>query len=206
MSLTAKGRRRRDALLDAVVTVLERAGPAAVTHRAVAAEAGVPVSAATYYFTTIDDLLVEALRRAVDEEPALISASAPHDAGALARGLHAYAVQRRATAVAHYELLLLATRRPALRPDAERWYASLEAVLDAGFPAAAGEHPSDRGRRLTGVAMAIDGLILRVLWRGEPDTPHAIEIALEPLLQPLREPPQPLNRVPGAVERFSASS
>lgn len=185
MSLTEKGRRRREALLDAVVAVLEREGPAAVTHRAVAADAGVPVSAATYYFSSIDDLLVEALRRAVEEESALLPPETPADIGALARALHGYAVERRATAVAHYELLLLATRRPVLRPDAERWYASLEATLDAAFPAAAGEHPDQRARRLESAAMALDGLILRMLWRGEPSTAAAIEHALEPLLLPL---------------------
>lgn len=199
MSLTEKGRRRREALLDAVVAVLEREGPTAVTHRAVAAEAGVPVSAATYYFASIDDLLVEALRRAVEEESALLPPATPADVAALARALHGYAVERRATAVAHYELLLLATRRPALRPDAERWYASLEAALDAGFPATAGEHPDDRARRLEGAAMALDGLILRMLWRGEPSTPAEVERALAPLIGPLL----PLaDRAPGV----SASS
>ncbi|WAB80917.1 TetR family transcriptional regulator [Microcella daejeonensis] len=185
MSLTEKGRRRREALLDAVVLVLEREGPGAVTHRAVAAQAGVPVSAATYYFATIDDLLIEALRRAVEEETALLQPDALADTADLARALHDYAVQRRATAVAHYELLLLATRRPALRPDAERWYASLEAALDAGFPSTAGEHPDERAQRLASAAMALDGLILRMLWRGEPSTPAEVERSLEPLLRPL---------------------
>lgn len=200
MSLTAKGQRRREALLDAVVAVLEREGPGAVTHRAIAAEADVPVSAATYYFATIDDLLVEALRRAVDGLPPLLAGAPPYDAAALARGIYTYGITMRATAVAHYELLLLATRRPALRVDAERWYASLEAALDAGFPAVSNEHSADRARSLNGVAMAIDGLILRLLWRGEPDTPSGIEKALEPLLQPL------LRRATTPEARVSASS
>ena len=65
MTLTPKGAARRDALLEAVIRLLESDGPSAVTHRAVAREAGVPLAAATYYFASIDDLLVTAMKRAV---------------------------------------------------------------------------------------------------------------------------------------------
>ena len=40
---TPKGEARKAALLDAVLRVLERDGPGAVTHRSVAAEAGLPI-------------------------------------------------------------------------------------------------------------------------------------------------------------------
>ena len=56
-----KGERRRRLLLDATVALVGRAGTAAVTQRAVAAEAGVAPSAVLYYFPTVDDLLVAAL-------------------------------------------------------------------------------------------------------------------------------------------------
>ncbi|ASL27522.1 TetR family transcriptional regulator [Azotobacter chroococcum] len=50
---------RRQAILDAAMRIIIRDGVRAVRHRAVAAEAGVPLSATTYYFKDIDDLLTD---------------------------------------------------------------------------------------------------------------------------------------------------
>ncbi|MGI9432149.1 MAG: TetR/AcrR family transcriptional regulator [Myxococcota bacterium] len=58
----ARGTRRRAELLDATVRLIARAGVAAVTHRAVAAEAGVSHRLTTYYFQTKDQMVVEAFR------------------------------------------------------------------------------------------------------------------------------------------------
>ncbi|HEX4870101.1 MAG TPA: TetR family transcriptional regulator [Moraxellaceae bacterium] len=52
---------RRIAILEAALRVLVRDGVRGVRHRAVAAEAGVPLSATTYYFKDIHDLLADAL-------------------------------------------------------------------------------------------------------------------------------------------------
>lgn len=180
--LTAKGRARRDALLQAGLRVVERDGPAAVTHRSVAAEAGVATSAATYYFADLDDLLVSVLRRSVADYLASIGPLDPTDVAASAAALRRYAVEQRATAVAHYELLLLATRRPALRDDVEQWYALLEQELAAGI---ASDAP-DAATRIRAAAGAVDGLILRMLWRGEPSAQEDIEVALAAALAPLR--------------------
>lgn len=51
------GHARRQALLEATLRVIVREGVRGVRHRAVAAEAGVPLSATTYYFKDIQDLL-----------------------------------------------------------------------------------------------------------------------------------------------------
>lgn len=179
--LTAKGRARRDALLDAALVVIERDGPAALTHRAVATEAGVPTSAATYYFADIDDLLTSVLRRAVADYDASIGRIDPRDLDAAVRTLIRYTIEQRATAVAHYELLLLATRRPALRADAEAWYAILARDLAAAVPADA----PDAATRIRSAALALDGLMLHMLWRGEPSTPGGVRDALAAALAPL---------------------
>ena len=50
---------RRQAILDAAMRIIIRDGVRAVRHRAVAAEAGVPLSATTYYFKDIQDLLTD---------------------------------------------------------------------------------------------------------------------------------------------------
>lgn len=169
MAITAKGEARRDALLDAVLRVLARDGAGAITHRAVATEARVPLAAATYYFASLDDLYVSALRRATEEQVALFDSLEGGDLHAFAVVLHEWVYRDRGVAIAQYELMFLAMRRDAMRADAELWYRSLEHALDP-----AGEHP----QRTRLVSMAIDGLLLRMLWLGDPATVDEIEDAL----------------------------
>jgi DNA-binding transcriptional regulator YbjK len=172
---TAKGEARRLALLDAVIRVLEAGGPGAVTHRAVAAEAGVPLAAATYYFSGIDELLVSALTRVTEQQVALF---APLRGGSLADVaivLRDWVYGSRASAIAQYELLFLAMRRDGLREAADLWYRALEDAIDPLVP--------DR-RRARVVALAIDGLILRMLWRGDPQSLPDVEDALRDILGP----------------------
>lgn len=160
-TLTPKGEARRDALLAAVVRVLAREGATGVTHRSVANEAGVPVAAATYYFATLDDLLVTALRRATVDQVALFESLREPSLADFARVLHRWVTEDRGVAIARYELLLLAMRRDSLRPDAELWYRALERAID----------PENlHGARTRVTALAIDGLLLRMLWLGEPAT------------------------------------
>ncbi|MBD5785551.1 TetR family transcriptional regulator [Cellulosimicrobium terreum] len=56
----ARGTARRDAIVRGAADLILSEGPAAVTHRAVAARAGVPLAATTYYFTGLDELLAAA--------------------------------------------------------------------------------------------------------------------------------------------------
>ncbi|WP_293786415.1 TetR/AcrR family transcriptional regulator, partial [uncultured Aeromicrobium sp.] len=60
-----RSRHRREALLEAAVRVFAEGGIRAVTHRAVAAEAGLPLAATTYYFSSIEELVREAIRHHV---------------------------------------------------------------------------------------------------------------------------------------------
>ncbi|MFF2269967.1 TetR/AcrR family transcriptional regulator [Cellulosimicrobium cellulans] len=53
----ARGVARRDAIVRAAADLILQEGPAAVTHRAVASRADVPLAATTYYFTGLDDLI-----------------------------------------------------------------------------------------------------------------------------------------------------
>src|SRR5947207_4628607 len=52
---------RRRAIVEAALAVIGRGGVDAVTHRAVAGEAGVPLAATTYYFGSKAELVQEAL-------------------------------------------------------------------------------------------------------------------------------------------------
>lgn len=63
----ASAQRRRAALLDAAAELSAELGAGAVTHRAVAARAGVPLSTTSYFFSSIDELVTEALRVGAQE-------------------------------------------------------------------------------------------------------------------------------------------
>ncbi|SED64340.1 TetR/AcrR family transcriptional regulator [Jiangella alba] len=124
----ADGRRTRGAqtrrrLLDAAMRVVSRDGPQGVTHRAVAAEAGVSKSLATYHFATIEELLVAALVECTEEFAHELAESLP--ATSTPAGLaHYFAASFNADREAwlgSYELLLHAARRPALREAALAW-------------------------------------------------------------------------------------
>src|SRR6187551_39219 len=60
---TQTSRGRREEILEATLRVIGRSGRKAVTHRAVAEEAGVPLGSTTYYFDSRDDLLAQALQQ-----------------------------------------------------------------------------------------------------------------------------------------------
>jgi TetR/AcrR family transcriptional regulator, regulator of biofilm formation and stress response len=170
--LTADGRRRkgeqrRRLLLDATMRVIERAGVAAVSQRVVAQEAGVPPSAVTYYFPAVDDLLVAALAACNDDYVQQLDTCA-RDAEqlvALARVIAQGSDARRAYVAAEYELWLIAARRPALWPEVERWNTALDTFLTPHVP-----DPVAR----TGVAAAVDGLLMRCF--SSPAPPSAAEV------------------------------
>lgn len=58
---TPKGERRRSALIEAASQVLTEGGFDAVRHRAVAERAGLPLASTTYYFDSLDELIIAAV-------------------------------------------------------------------------------------------------------------------------------------------------
>jgi len=64
---------RRQEILDAAMRIVVRDGVRGVRHRAVAAEAGVPLSATTYYFKDIDDLLTDTFAQYVERSAAYMA-------------------------------------------------------------------------------------------------------------------------------------
>jgi DNA-binding transcriptional regulator YbjK len=64
----SRGERTRQAILDATLRVIADGGVRAVTHRAVAQEAGVNVSLTTYYFSDIFDMVSSAFNDFVERE------------------------------------------------------------------------------------------------------------------------------------------
>lgn len=149
-----RGARRRRAILDATLRLLRDAGVGGVTHRAVAAEAGVSVALTTYHFASKDDLLEQALMVAAEETTDDLRArldSLPEFApgaeveqlaGALAGLLLDRLGDDRLSVVAVFELYVTAARRPELRDAMAAWGAAYLALVEAmlaraGIPAPA---------------------------------------------------------------------
>lgn len=167
-----RGERRRAELIDATLAVIEREGVGGVSHRSVAKVAGVSPSAAIHHFATLDDLLVAALIKA--NEDSIAAVEAVDDVNRLADLLAEEASDHRSRFVAVYELYLLAARRPALRPEANRWVRSVQdaarrlgaddvaaealtATLDGlGIEALLTDEPPDRRRAVAVLRRALD--------------------------------------------------
>jgi TetR/AcrR family transcriptional regulator, regulator of biofilm formation and stress response len=168
----AQGGERRAAILEATVRVLVRNGLAGVTHRAVAREAGVPLAATTYYFSSKEELLAEALALMVDDEISRLGRraaemgeglSSPADsAAALAEVLLPDADAARAL-LAKFEVYLEAGRRPSLREPAAHWQ---DALADLATMTLAAGGATDPERLAPVIIAGIDGIIVHELSRG----------------------------------------
>ncbi|MGW0736219.1 TetR/AcrR family transcriptional regulator [Streptomyces sp. NPDC002851] len=176
----AKGARRRQALIDATLRVIERDGASGVTHRTVAREAELPATASTYYFESIDALLTAALTSCMNEDAdrvrALIDAPDNGEGGdkrtALA-ALMSEAVAAKGHLLAEFELCLLASRRPELRGPTRRWKDALCAFARLF---------TDDPLRVQVFANAYDGLLLQGLLADEPPTTAEFEAMVGQLL------------------------
>lgn len=130
----ARGEKKRRTIVEATLRVIERDGVAGVTHRSVAREAGVPTTAPTYYFATLDDLLIATLVQAAEElcEDMLGTVARGGTAREIAATIAKAVNENRGRTLAEYELYLLAGRRPELRAAARRW---LDLAVEAVCPA-----------------------------------------------------------------------
>ena len=173
-----RGADRREALLDATVRLLARQGARAVTHRAVASEAGTTHGAPRYYFATRDELLDEALRRIADRQvhaiEELLNEPSPSDPGERAKRLAGFVAGMVSAdpdaTIARYELFLEAARRPQLRPSLENWGAAYVKLFAAELTAGA----ADPEREAELLLNLLNGLLLR-----QVATPHEdFEIAV----------------------------
>jgi TetR/AcrR family transcriptional regulator, regulator of biofilm formation and stress response len=170
---------RREQILEAALRVIGRAGVQAVTHRAVAEEADVPLGSTTYYFESRDDLIRQALEYVAASEverygrrgDQLRTVESPGElADRLIDELVA-AAQDRIAYIAEYELWLEAGRRPELRDAAQNWCdAEQRSVAIAMETLGSGDPATDASL----VVAAIDGLGERVLAR-EADPAEAAE-------------------------------
>jgi len=185
-------RPRRQAILDATLRLLRSGGPGAITHRAVAREAGVPLAATTYYFASKTELLAEALDQIAREELVRLQEMAgeiaalgvtgeavvPQAAAAIAKRLSEDA----GPILLQLEIYVEAARDPELQGVAKRRIAAFEGLAEAALRT--GNPPDSKGAAKVFIA-AVDGIMLHRLTTGEPPDVDEIEALLTRLLYAL---------------------
>ena len=145
----------RDALLRAAVEVAAERGAAGVTHRAVTERVGVPLATASYFFSSIDDLVAEALRTFVADEAQRLPTSRPTSAATstpLTRWRPRWPRPPCPSgplpwALAQFETYLQAARGDALRAPVADALAVYEQVAEAALEAAGARRRRRRRRR-----------------------------------------------------------
>ncbi|MEU7144610.1 TetR family transcriptional regulator [Nocardia sp. NPDC046473] len=118
--------RMRDRIIAAALGLIAERGLAGLTHRGVAAAAGVSLSSTTYYFATLDDLIHLALQRCLDQQTDyqrdLRERLADAGREELLTALTDMAMDcfgpHRNDVLIQYELCMAALRRPELRTTA----------------------------------------------------------------------------------------
>lgn len=181
-----RGEARRELILDAAIGVLGDEGPGMLTHRRVAARAGLPLAATTYWFASKEDLLMSAYRRAADRDMARVRTVArAHPPGgdvaaSLADLLASELDEGRTALIACFTMWLEAARRPQLRDIEAEWTAAYVDAIEAMLVAAGSPHPRTDAEVLTA---ALDGLLLAHLARGGDGS--GARAALRPQLQRL---------------------
>jgi DNA-binding transcriptional regulator YbjK len=133
-----RSRVRRDELLAAAIELFAEGGSRAITHRAVAARAGLPPASTTYYFETIDDLIREALGAHVDKWTADLTKLTQvefeadvsiDDAAAFVTAI--FAARGPEVAALELSIFLAAAQVPELRDNAAEAMRALESLAVA---------------------------------------------------------------------------
>ena len=169
-------RRTREAIVAATVRIVAREGVAAVSHRRVAAEAGVALSSTTWHFAAKADILEAALRWTASREVERIRAIADHlgdsdfDPSAWADELGDWLVEQvtgeRELAVALYRLQVELLDSAGAAKLHHEWGEGLRTVGERVL-----EHSTTATPELDVrlIVAALDGLRMGVLSSGEQD-------------------------------------
>jgi DNA-binding transcriptional regulator YbjK len=174
---TPKGERRRQALVAAAAELLAEGGFDAIRHRAVAERAGLPLASTTYYFDSLDELVVAAAEQ--------------HGRGELARGrrrLEELASRQRSVdslvelvlemllgrpsesdaeaVLLRYERLVATGRRPYLRPLMRTLSGELTDLLHEILQRSGADVD---GKRVEQIIALVDGAVVNALIEINPD-------------------------------------
>lgn len=182
MASTSPAPRRRDpegrrrAILAAASELIVENGAGALTHRAVAARAGVSLGSTTQYFSSIEELRASALQLLSDEIDAELGRIEQVIDGAealesTARIAHEFLRDRRQV---NSELALLhaATVDPTRRALALRWFDRLVELIAVRYG----------HERATAIAVYIDGATVHAALHDEPLSEASLARAIRALL------------------------
>lgn len=168
--LTARGTRRREALLEAALRIIVRDGPGAVSLRSVTNEAKASHGSVVYYFGTREELIREAMT--------LIASKNIEALAGAWRGLDRYADDPRKLAeriarhsvkqmiedaqmgITIIEFHLAAARYPELAPALREWGRAYARITHATFEKMGSPNPETDSALITNM---ISGLVLRQL-------------------------------------------
>jgi DNA-binding transcriptional regulator YbjK len=182
----ARGLARRDALLRAARTVLTEQGLEGATHRRIAEAAGMPLSTTSYFFSSLDELLAEAIAMAfaefIDTTNAAIAAmhqSSP-STGELVEQITDFVLRSpRADIIAQFEAYLAVERRPELRGAIATVLESYENLISAALRLFDID-PTPHRIRL--VLAMLDGFAIQRIAHPRPDDREILRAALHELL------------------------
>jgi AcrR family transcriptional regulator len=176
---------RRLQLADAALAVAEREGPAAVTARAVAAEAGVSLGLVHYCFATTQELAVLMAERAIEQfAEAALAAVDPLEAATDVRAvldvgikaLWAEIQATRARRLLDFEMTAYAARTPGLEAVGSKQYrvSDLAAIrfLEVAAESAGASWSVDVAELARLIVMAVDGATFR--WLADRDSDAAL--------------------------------
>ncbi|GAA3880850.1 TetR family transcriptional regulator [Saccharothrix violaceirubra] len=189
---TPKGERRRQALVEAAAGLLVDGGFDAVRHRAVAERAGLPLASTTYYFSSLDELVVAALEFHGNVEyengKARLAALDGVEGDAAFTDLVLDLLLGPPTeegdaeqVLLRYERLVATGRRPYLRPLMRRLSGQLHALLLEIFLASGRTWTAERVEEIIAL---VDGAVVNALIEISPDPRAAARRMLDKAMQP----------------------
>ncbi|OJV59011.1 MAG: hypothetical protein BGO38_17005 [Cellulomonas sp. 73-145] len=188
---TTTGERKREQILDASVRVFGTGGASAVTHRAVAKVAHVPLGSTTYYFTDRDDLLLQTMAHAREAEAVRLASivDALHEVPDVDRALDVLTEMFFDKTVADplydlalFEMFMEATRNGVVRNEARAWSRMIGELVDRVLPPTDPAVPRDMAVQI--VACLVDGLMLEAVSNAElsvPDLTTRLRVVVERL-------------------------
>jgi DNA-binding transcriptional regulator YbjK len=171
---TSTGERKREQILDASVRVFGTGGAAAVTHRAVAKVAQVPLGSTTYYFTDRDDLLLQTMAHARAAEAIRLTSivdaldetlTVDRAVVVLTEMFFDKTVADPLYDLALFEMFMEATRNVTVREEARQWSRMIGTLVDRVLPPSDPALPREVVVQI--VACLVDGLMPEAVSNGE---------------------------------------
>ncbi|BBZ61561.1 TetR/AcrR family transcriptional regulator [Mycolicibacterium monacense] len=162
---TARAAQRRVEIIDAAIEVMARVGLAGLSMRVVAAQAGIPLGALSYYFDDKSDLVAQAFQQLSDREIERVvrtadrlepTMSADQLADAMADMIIDGFTSPQGAIVTRYELVTEASRDERLRPMFEAWYTAMVPALSRLFRELGSRQPELDARTVMAVMAGLE--------------------------------------------------